>query len=221
MLYTISSTDRRVSACATITLWTAFHALQKEFEICSISPVEITEKSTPIPTNDRIFPQSGLTLDQIITCIRSMNLEAEVLTLKHLLDDQLITTAIKAYTNLDIPLIAIFEIENRHQYHAAVITGYQFDNNGKIKELYVHDDQIGPYNKVDQLDDFRIWDNEWCPATLDYLVIPVYHKIRQSFLGIYDERLLLFDIINDEKKNSGDQINTEDIDAEIFLSTVQ
>lgn len=32
--------------------------------------------------------------------------------------------------------------------HAVVVSGYRYDNNSNLKELYVHDDQIGTYSKV-------------------------------------------------------------------------
>ncbi|MFA5364447.1 MAG: hypothetical protein WC325_04610 [Candidatus Bathyarchaeia archaeon] len=64
--------DQRVSACATISLWTTLHALSELFDIPKSSPSEITEISTSFISKYRNFPQGGLTIGQMLKCIRSM-----------------------------------------------------------------------------------------------------------------------------------------------------
>lgn len=78
--------------------------------------------------------------------------------------------------------------------HAVVISGYRQEN-GIIKELYIHDDQIGPYSQVFPVGNFIRWRNEWtefygCSEILVYkLMVPIYPKIRLSFNSIYQRFL--------------------------------
>ena len=74
--------------------------------------------------------------------------------------------------------------------HAAVISGFRHKN-GILNELYVHDDQIGPYCKTLPNENFSRWINEWVNVNgytdvlVHKLMIPIYPKIRLSFNSIY------------------------------------
>ena len=184
--------DQGVSACATIALWSALHPLSDIFEIKRDSPAEITEIATSLPSSfSRKFPSSGLTSEQMINYIQSLGLDTEVI---RQIDEKIISTAIKAYINADFPLIAGLKLEKNgeaYERHAAIISGYRCDKKGNIKELYVHDDQIGPYSRVKPLNNgFKYWDNEWKDygynsIEVEKLLIPIYSKIRMTFSRIY------------------------------------
>jgi len=182
--------DQGVSACATIALWSALHPLSDIFEIKRDSPAEITEIATSLPFS-RKFPSSGLTFEQMINYIQSLGLDTEVI---RQIDEKIISTAIKAYINADFPLIADLKLKKNgedYELHAAIISGYRCDKKGNIKELYVHDDQIGPYSRVKPLNNgFKYWDNEWKDygynsIEVEKLLIPIYSKIRMTFSRIY------------------------------------
>ena len=69
--------------------------------------------------------------------------------------------------------------------HAVVISGYRSDFNNNLRELYVHDDQICPYNKVTFDGSLREWRNEWNSGyyvILEKLLAPIYPKIRLPFI---------------------------------------
>ena len=180
--------DQGVSACATIALWTAFQAIGRAFGIQERSPAEITQMATEFPSQSRVFPQGGLTLSQMINCIRKVDLDLEVVNAE---DSDIITTAVKAFTYAGIPIIAALKLSGstEEDYHAAIIDGYQYDGNGQVTELYVHDDQIGPYSRVEPDHDFLSWKNTWNDLGLkvepETLLIPVYHKLRLPFYSIY------------------------------------
>jgi hypothetical protein len=193
--------DKGVSACATIALWTTLQSLINEYKLKSYSPAEITEIATAFPSQFRMFPQGGLTIGQMINCIRTTGLDVEIVNQP---TNEIITTAVKAYTYAGIPIIANLVLtsypflEGRPQldYHAVVIVGYQCDANGKITELYVHDDNIGPFKRVKPVsDDFAFWSNSDNGSTyidveeikLSRFLIPIYHKVRLSFISIYPE----------------------------------
>jgi hypothetical protein len=192
--------DKGVSACATIALWTTLQSLISEYKLKSYSPAEITEIATTFPSQFRMFPQGGLTIGQMISCIRTTGLDVEIINQP---TNQIITTAVKAYTYAGIPIIAnliltSFTLNGRPQndYHAVVIVGYQCDENGTITELYVHDDNIGPFKRVKpESNDFVSWGNldngnEYLDVEeikVSRFLIPIYHKVRLSFLSIYPE----------------------------------
>jgi len=207
--------DRGVSACATVALWTAFQSLPRDFGHYPLSPAEITETATMFPSIFRMFPQEGLTLEQMINCIKSVGLDVETVIAA---DSDVVTTAVKAYTYAGVPLIGTLRLKkgrDEKDYHAVVIVGYQHDVNGNVTELYVHDDQIGPYSRVTSRDgDFRFWENEWKDRgyeeiELKELLIPVYHKIRLPFWRMYLHYIY--------KKNKAE----EDVNIDLYLTTVQ
>lgn len=182
--------DQGVSACATIALWSALHPLHPIFGTIRHSPVEITELSSLIPSKDRNFPSEGLNLNQITSYIKSIGLDIETLKVKA----DVVPVAVKAYINARLPILATLELKKKGEesgYHAVVIAGYRCNENNELQELYVHDDQIGPYSRVTPNNNFTSWRNEWMTiygqdeVTLNNLIIPVYPKIRLTFGRIH------------------------------------
>jgi len=191
--------DRGVSACATISLWTCLFPLRNFFNTPTQSPAEITEISTLFPAPYRRFPSVGLTLEQILNYIGTIGLESEIYRYP---EEDKIPIFIKAYTTeTNMPILAVLELHQNNNSspdnHAVVISGYKQNKNREIEELYVHDDQIGPYSRVKPVDgSFVLWDNEWIRnynyerVMLKYLIVPIYEKIRLTFTeisAIFDE----------------------------------
>ena len=208
--------DQGVSACATIALWSALNPLHSKFGIFRHSPAEITEVATSFPSPSRAFPTTGLILDQMINYIRSISLDVEVI---RALDNDIITTAVKAYVQAGFPIIAILKLESTTEssMHAAVISGYRSGPIREVKELYVHDDQIGPYCRVKPCGDFRVWKNEWIELgyniTLEKLLIPIYPKIRLTFSRIY----AYYQKLNERVSS----IENLDLSLELNLASIQ
>jgi len=225
------SQDRGVSACATIALWTAVNIISKKFEVPILSPFEITDLSTPdtfstFPSSGRVFPQSGLNLGQMINCFRRLNLETEVIKLANVPNDKIIRTAIRAYLETDIPIIAIMTLTQPGDFrrHASVITGYQSIAN-RITELYAHDDQIGPYSRIKPIDAFRTWNiKEYSDLGFvvkpEYLIVPLYHKIRLTFNKMY---LKYLDVQNEiqETLSEDASIDLTQLRVRLFLKSIQ
>jgi hypothetical protein len=213
--------DQGVSACATIALWTAMEALHK-FGIPELSPAEITEQATQLPSLSRRYPQAGLTLAQMISCIRFLGLDSEtIVAKKDDPNDDILTTAIKVHTLAGIPLIAELELtdsEDKTASHAVVISGYEANEEGKILKLLIHDDQLGPYSLTQPVNDFRVWKNNWIDhlgckkIELQLLIAPVYHKIRLPFSDMYVEY-----IMTREKKETEEPL----LKVDLYLTTVQ
>lgn len=181
--------DQGVSACATIALWSALNPLTDIFELKRDSPAEITEIATSLPSS-RKFPSIGLTFEQMINYIWLLGLDTELI---RRIEEKIIPIVIRAYINAGFPVIAALKLEKSEKVykHAVVISGYRYDKGGNIKKLYVHDDQIGPYSRVEASNNgFKQWDNEWkdygCSSIeVEKLLIPIYPKVRLTFPRIY------------------------------------
>lgn len=209
--------DVGVSACATIAIWTAFQALKEIFGMPELSPSQITEMASEFPSFARTFPQTGgLSLDQMLISIRATGLDVETILAK---DNDIITTAVKAFTNAGIPLIAALHLDENKRgdprgRHAVVITGYQHDKSGKVTELYVHDDQIGPYSRTLPDRNFVFWKSRYSgyasKIRLAVLLVPVYHKIRLPFPIIYHHYTIVKRLMAEDGCN-----------LELYLSTVR
>ena len=194
--------DIAVGACATTALWISQHPLNNLFGIPVFSPIEITEKSVIYRSEFRNFPSTGLTFSQMINYIKSIGLDTEIIDVENI-DlihveninfENFVSDVIKAYTNADLPIIATIKLlkkGKREDYHAVVICGFRYNTEKIISELYIHDDQIGPYSRVFSDDNFKIWKNEWIDiegydkVVLEKFIIPIYPKIRLTFGRIY------------------------------------
>ncbi|MCD6448130.1 MAG: hypothetical protein J7L58_03690 [Thermoplasmata archaeon] len=210
--------DRGVSACATIALWICLFPLSKLFQVPRQSPAEITRISTQFPAPFRRFPSEGLTLRQILNYIGEIGLDNEVLLD---IEGDKIPLIVKAYLSAGLPILALLELSRENQssdWHAVVISGYKIDETGKIEELYVHDDQIGPYSRVKPIKNFKLWENEWLDkyekVKLRHLIIPVYEKIRLTFPKVYA-------FYEEYRKLFQDKFKDVKFEFELFLSSIQ
>ncbi|MFA5364448.1 MAG: hypothetical protein WC325_04615 [Candidatus Bathyarchaeia archaeon] len=136
-------------------------------------------------------------------------------------DPNIIPSAVKAYLNAKIPLIAHLRFEHKIKgvaYHAVVITGYKCGKNREIIELYVHDDGRGPYSRVYPDKNFEKWITDWknCgyKVFLEQLIVPLYPKIRLQFKLIRKNFLQGLEQINKMKQK-------KDLTFELFLTTIQ
>ena len=83
----------------------------------------------------------------MVNYIGRMGLDVETLDPKSF---KYLTTFVKMYMRAGLPVIAALTMTKRGilQRHAVVISGYKIGDNYNIIELFVHDDRIGPYCKV-------------------------------------------------------------------------
>jgi hypothetical protein len=213
--------DHAVAACATTSLWIANSQMLTLFQTPKLSPIEVTNRATNLIEYDRNLPNKGLTTRQMLAFLKSIELDFEYINLGDLKKTEireLIPDIVTVFVDAKIPIIAGLSLikydgsqideqtgkrkELVHDYHAIVISGYRQDDSGKINRLYVHDDQIGPYSRVENESDegfFLKWRNEWVidsrygpiPDTpydeviLDDLLLPLYPKIRLSYREVY------------------------------------
>jgi hypothetical protein len=190
--------DNAVGVCATVTCWSSLFPLMHLFGTPILSPVEVTERAVACPSVDvRNFPSDdGLTLSQLKYYFNSLNLETEFIDPNIRLDyqkphDDIVSDAVRAYIEMGLPIIATLNVKGTDDYHAVLISGYRHTR-GKVREIYVHDDNIGPYHhiKPNSRGKFSSWkeptlNGQMREYELQRLLIPVYPKIRLSFGKIY------------------------------------
>lgn len=202
--------DKAVAACATSALWSAFQGTGKLFQLPIPSPVEITKAVREHHSESRLLPNNGLTLQQIATAIRSFGLEPTIFPTVSPLE---LKGIIQSYVKGKIPLILTLRIVEKklpHKhigFHAVAITGYSlglqdptptddgvFFTSSKINKLYAHDDQVGPFARMEFLKEITTSNGTENPlstswgsdinkrenylAIPDNIIAPLYHKIR-------------------------------------------
>jgi len=188
--------DIAVGACATTCLWIAQYPLNSQFDIPLRTPAEITMAASSFPTEYRIFPSGGLTIEQMFQYIHNIDLEKDVISVKKIpleIREQFIPLLIKIYINAGLPIIASLELKKgcNPSYHAVVISGYHESNDGLITKIYVHDDQIAPYCTTISDDNFVTWHNNWIDKyhydsiSVERLIMPIYNKLRLPYSSIY------------------------------------
>lgn len=209
--------DREVAACATSALWSVFQATAYRFQHPVLSPVDITRAATKIsPGATRSLPNGGLDARQQSDAIRSVGLEPLVISViddKGSIDFPKLKAAFYGYNQFGVPAIISAELivdvigAKPFGRHAVSGLGYRIgddpptslDANGpkllatSIDRIYVHDDQAGPFARLRfEADSVRTsWLYKGQPdkilARPKHLIVPLYHKIRVTFLDVYKE----------------------------------
>lgn len=164
--------DTVVAACATSALWSVFHGTGMLFHHHIPSPVEITKIATTNSASaGRAFPSQGLTVQQMCDVIRHVGLEPELIEIHEKWELQ---AYIYSYLQAGIPAIMLAGLYDTSVpdkkaggpsyigFHAVAVTGYCAGNSKpeplpegpflratRINKLYVHDDQIGPFARLE------------------------------------------------------------------------
>lgn len=206
--------DRAVAACATCALWSAFHVSSCKFGHACLTPGKITEIATQHGISaSRSFPNAGLSLRDVAYAIRGAGLVPVCVGIESadkILRPSMILGNVRAYLGIGIPLIAlgvVFDADGKKRScHALAINGYHLSDSGdvgtdglcakRIDKLYLHDDQLGPYARATlgaSSADAEM-NVSWTDAEgrrngydfgIQYLVIPMYHKIRVDYEQVW------------------------------------
>ncbi|HII01446.1 TPA: hypothetical protein HA351_07295 [Methanosarcinaceae archaeon] len=212
------TSDPGVSSCAAVTCWTALYPFRERLGIPNMPLYEITEKAQKHQLLlDRNFPATGLSLSQIKGYINSLGLETEFIHFEGMgndLNSDIIQSILKTYNNIGIPIIVAGKIEDTNSdniyYHMFVISGYK-QKNGIISELYVHDDQIGPYARIVPSDDFSdlgigSYYGSGMKFTISSLLIPIFKEIRLNLQRIFH---YYYDVKRKLLDHQKEQLNVE------------
>lgn len=222
--------DSVLAACATTAIWSMLSKAALDYHTILKSPSEITKDADNLGHDgSRLFPnKDGLNINQICKAIYNSGLVTELkqpdithpTTGEGVLSNSYIKQIINAYSPIGIPIILIIAVPNSASYglHAITVSGMKqneiaaIDSKPEtvsytsefIDKLYAHDDQFGPFVRVEFEEDGEIkcpW-NENDPAKRKTLVcsivVSVYPKIRISYEDIklivlwYDRMLSTF-----------------------------
>ncbi len=196
--------DGIVGSCASSALWCAFQHTSHLFNSQSHPPSDITIMAgldSLSPTTN--YTANDLSGEQINNAIYSNNLVPEAKTLEH--DIKYVRAFLYAYLRMGIPVLLGLKEDKQGQGHLVTLCGYRFDNNSlkesnKIKpkltssqivKFYAHDDQTGPFSRIDLLDEkgLRVRTSHWetlksvkrTIMSMDIAVTPVAKSIAVPF----------------------------------------
>lgn len=204
--------DSVVAACATSALWSAFQMTGDLFGHKILSPSKITQYAVENRIcRSRPFPNTlGLTVEQMAHAIFKVELEPLCLDIKPTkMGKEIFLGNLYAYTKFSIPVLLVVDLYDESTNsimgrHAITIAG--FNTNGtaeqatlplfsdKINKLYGHDDQIGPFTRIEYDASLGKWYSSWkaqnnpdakVEIQPQLLLIPIYHKIRIPFETIW------------------------------------
>ena len=230
--------DGAVSACATSALWSAFHGTGVLFKHPIPSPLKISvEAAKNFPLDERTLPNDGLTIEQMAGAIRNVGLDPFPV---NIFDASYLKLVARAFLHAKIPILLVSSIydsslkkksEESIGVHAVTITGYRISgkkippienepgrinsSSRSIVELYAHDDQVGPFARMEFCKKESLeklfpkntvgLNNGWmstsgineqgkvgtryaCPETV---LVPLYNKIRVPLNIIHDNIVVL------------------------------
>jgi hypothetical protein len=203
--------DAVLAACATVALWCAFHKTAEKFGTPSPRPAAITRAANRATHRGRSVPTHGLIIEEMCQAVSEVGLEPELVEVMDR-DVPLVSLAY-AHLKAGLPVILIAEVESRG-LHAITLTGYSLKNTRvhtqevagggssipmiglRIDEFYGHDDQIGPFSRIligPSASTYPVllkgsWVDKSTGKQLELrpeaVLIPVYNKIRVTFLDV-------------------------------------
>jgi hypothetical protein len=217
----VQEQDTVLAACATVSLWSAFHKTAELFGTATPTPAEITRIANQVIQPGRPLPSHGLSVQQICNSIRHVGLDPEVVEMRN---STPIVSLIYGHLHMGLPVILGIGVPDLG-FHAITLTGYSLRDTQvratevapaqtaiplpglRIDELYAHDDQSGPFTRLRVLhpppapnpstnrDDLPVFFEEDVtnPLTATVttrplypvtVIVPVYHKIRVTFLDV-------------------------------------
>lgn len=250
--------DTVVAACATSALWSVFHETGELFHHPIPSPSAITKQAfqnAPIDTRSIPNGEHGLNPLGMAAAIRSVGLEP----LKLAADNEFIFRAsIYAFLRCNIPVVLGVSLVDYcdpsnpvvRGRHAVAVTGYSIPGASSlvasgfgmaikslcIDKIYVHDDQIGPFSRMELDSQQAIYQGEryfsltttWrsqdgssgkVKAFPEILVVPLYHKIRIPFMKVFVLMNRLGTFLEQIRSNSG--VYASQFEWDLYLTTVK
>ncbi len=200
--------DTVLAACATVALWSAFHKTAELFGTTAPRPAAITSAANQAGHRGRAIPSHGLRMEEMCHAVRSVGLEPELVDW---VGTRLPLISL-AYAYLSAGLPVILGVRIGSDLHALTLTGYSLRDKVvhpkgelpqayqylpliglRIDELYGHDDQVGPFSRLQidttsnpasvvlKSDSPDGSQREMLPTAA---LIPVYNKIRVTFQDV-------------------------------------
>lgn len=203
--------DSVLAACATTAIWSMLNKAAADFHTILKSPSQITNDADNVsPDGSRLFPNKGLSILQISQAILNSGLVSEIKEgdIKHheynykVASIHYLKKIINAYSSIGIPIILVVRVPSGgdHGLHAITVSGFKSNApvailpqktisfmSDNIDRIYAHDDQWGPFTRVNLLNQYDL-ETPWTeadslkrPTEITNIVVPVYPKIRISY----------------------------------------
>jgi hypothetical protein len=248
--------DSVLSACATTAIWSMLNKASIDFHTILKSPSQITKDADNVsPDGSRLFPNKGLNLLQICQAILNSGLVSEIKQpdyeikdangnfLLRVVSNQYLKKILNAYSPIGIPIILVVNVPNGSNYglHAITVSGFKQKNpvpitptnivswlSDNIEKFYAHDDQWGPFARIDFKNDaelvtpWSIFSGNNSPTYLTNIVVPLYLKIRISYedieaivlgldaiLTLFFDNLILADLVWDIRIDYSENYKSE------------
>ncbi len=211
--------DSVLAACATTAIWSMLNKASTDFHTILKSPSQITNDADTIsPDGSRLFPNKGLNLLQICQAIFNSGLVSEIKQPDYSIynesgeivfgavSHQYLKKILSAYSAIGIPIILIIRVPSGgvHGYHAITVSGFKQKGpveiplqdeiswlSDNIEKLYAHDDQWGPFTRIEFMKLDSELETSWTsfhpdklPTYVTNVVVPLYPKIRISYEDI-------------------------------------
>ena len=204
--------DGVLAACATVALWSAFHKTADLFGTPIPTPVEITRVANQIYLSSRPVPSHGLNVQQICNSIRHVGLEPEVVQIEgntpaisliygHLRMGLPVLLVVEIPSaGLHAITLAGYSLRDKEVHKTEVASpNLSLPLVGRrIDQFYGHDDNFGPFGRLHIRPEAK-YNGKTYPVVLEgcwidpkskaplplypvAIVVPVYHKIRITFL---------------------------------------
>ena len=218
--------DNVLAACATVALWCSFHKTSDLFGNPIPTPAQITTSANEVVHHARPLPSHGLNIQQICNAIRTVGLDPEVvsvngsLPLVSLVYGHL-SVGLPVILIAEIEGVGHHAITlNGYSISPAPVMACEVDPNAasipmtglRINEFYGHDDQIGPFCRMVIKPSATIgkktypvvfegsWKDKRTGKLLaiypEMVVIPVYHKVRVTFVDVQTWLTRLHALVN-------------------------
>jgi hypothetical protein len=208
--------DGIVAACATVALWSCLHKTHDLFDTPIRTLATLAHQANEIVHISRAIPSHGLDVQQINDAILRNDLVAEIFTVY---PNTPLVRLLYGYMSLGLPIIFGLNIEKLGE-HSVALVGYSLNTKetsrkenhseniqfraDRIDKFYAHNDQIVPFSRMSimpekngivQFDStYRGKNGEHLLMNPRVVIIPIYQKIRVTFIDVY-EWLILTDQI--------------------------
>jgi len=160
---------------------------------------------------------------------------------RRLYDTETAKGVLYAFLKSGIPPIMTLNYGSKNRYgrdvdrHAVAVVGYKLKRrltkpvqgkqsrpcfvSNRLSELYVHDDNNGPYTKIEIVDDIvRVHGKDLESAYISQILTPVYHKIRTQIEDVIE---LVAEINTIYEIGNGGTENYLNIEWDLYLSDIQ
>jgi hypothetical protein len=167
--------DTMVAACASAAIWTSTTIMGARFGLQQRSTSEITQLATQYQVQNRPMPSEGLTVEQMIHCMRAMEYEPLLIGVDN---QKQARHDIYSFIESEVPPILLCNfVEGEGHSIVGVGHGYRLPNTNPSKtevewpgepplefarssewvpNILVNDDQRGPYRKLTFIEDAQI-----------------------------------------------------------------